>query len=108
MNKKLLTNALLVVAVVALIVLPLALAPKGAEFSGTDDQAAAAIVQLQPGYTPWFHPFWVPPSPEIEGLLFALQASLGTGFVAYFFGYKMGFRKAQAQSSQAPSNTGLA
>jgi cobalt/nickel transport protein len=102
MNKKSITNILLIVAVIALVVLPLAFAPKGAEFSGSDDQASNAIAELQPGFTPWHSPIWEPPSGEIESLLFAVQASLGTGFIAYFFGYKIGQRKSQA-NTQAQS-----
>ena len=94
MNKKPLINLLLIVAVIVLVVLPLAFPPKGAEFSGSDDQGSDAIAQLVPGFTPWVHPIWTPPSTEIESLLFAVQASLGTGFIAYFLGYKRGQKSA--------------
>ena len=93
-------NWILIFLVIALAVIPLVLV-KGAEFSGADDQASEAIAQLQPGFTPWFHSLWVPPSGEIESLLFAVQAALGTGFIAYFFGYKIGLNKAQNQSQSA-------
>lgn len=102
MNKKSITNLLLIIVVIALVALPLVFAPKSAEFSGADDQASDAIAELQPGYTPWFHSLWVPPSGEIESLLFALQASLGTGFIAYFFGYKIGQRKSQSTIQSTP------
>ena len=49
------------------------------EWSGADDQAGNVIDKLTGGtYHPWFHSVWVPPSPEIESLLFALQASFGS------------------------------
>jgi cobalt/nickel transport protein len=85
---------ILILLVIALAVVPLFLA-NGAEFSGADDQAETAITEIQPGYTPWFSPIWEPPSGEIESLLFALQAALGTGFIAYFFGYKIGQKNVQ-------------
>lgn len=85
---------ILILLVITLAVVPLFLA-HGAEFSGSDDQAESAITEIQPGYTPWFSPIWEPPSGEIESLLFALQAALGTGFIAYFFGYKIGQKSVQ-------------
>ena len=87
-------TSLLIVAVLALAVVPLFLA-RGAEFSGSDDQASEAISQIQPGFEPWFHPLFEPPSAEIESLLFAVQASIGTAFIAFFFGYKVGLRRTQ-------------
>ena len=106
MNKNRMTNLLLILAVIALVVVPFVVAPKGSEFGGSDDQGSDAIAQIVPGYTPWFHSLWVPPSSEIESLLFALQASLGTGFIAYVFGYKIGQRKSQA-TSQPQSHRGV-
>ena len=105
MNKKWTVNLLLIIAVIALVVLPLAFAPKGAEFSGSDDQGSAAIAQFVPNFKPWVHPLWVPPSDEIESLLFAVQASLGTGFIAFFFGYKMGSQKPQTKSNTKSLST---
>jgi cobalt/nickel transport protein len=92
-------NWLLIFLVIALAVIPLVFV-KGAEFSGSDDQAESAITEIQPDYQPWFSPIFVPPSGEIESLLFALQAAIGTGFIAYFFGYKIGLNKAQTPSAK--------
>lgn len=89
------TNWLLILAVIVLAVLPLFLA-QDAEFGGADGEAETAITEIQPDYTPWFQPIFEPPSGEIESLLFALQAAIGAGFIAYFFGYKQGLRKVQA------------
>lgn len=85
---------ILILLVIALAVIPLFLS-QGAEFSGADDQAEGAISEIQPDYSPWFAPIWEPPSGEIESLFFALQAALGAGFIAYFFGFKIGQNKAQ-------------
>jgi cobalt/nickel transport protein len=63
--------------------------PDGAEveiFRGADDQAKDVISELAPGYRPWFKPLMEPPSGEIGSLLFALQASLGAGFIGYYLG----------------------
>ncbi len=83
---------ILIIIIILLAVVPLFVA-KGAEFGGSDDQAETAITEIQPDYTPWFQPLFEPPSGEIESLLFALQAALGTGFIAFFFGYKIGQRR---------------
>jgi cobalt/nickel transport protein len=53
------------------------------EFAGTDDQATDAIGQLRPDYKPWAAVPWEP-SEAAEPWLFALQAALGVGFIAYF------------------------
>ena len=86
-------TVLLLLAVVALAVLPLLIHwNRGGEgkFSGTDDQAEKVITQIQPGYTPWFRSVWTPPSGEIASLLFALQAALGAGVLGYYFGLVRG------------------
>ena len=85
-------NWILILLVIALAIAPLFLA-SGAEFEGADGEAEVAITEIRPDYEPWFEPIFEPPSGEIESLLFALQAALGVGFIAYFFGYKQGLRK---------------
>ncbi|MDZ7956557.1 MAG: energy-coupling factor ABC transporter substrate-binding protein [Aulosira sp. DedQUE10] len=82
-------NWLLVLAVIGLAVVPLIFV-RGAEFSGSDDQAEKAISQVKPGYEPWFKPLFEPPSSEIESLLFASQAALGAGVVGYAIGLYRG------------------
>ncbi|MEA4813052.1 MAG: energy-coupling factor ABC transporter substrate-binding protein [Anaerolineaceae bacterium] len=88
---------ILILLVIVLAILPLFLI-KGAEFGGADGQAEAAITEIKPDYQPWFSPLWEPPSGEIESLLFALQAALGVGFIAYFFGYKAGAKRSPKRS----------
>lgn len=82
-------SLILILFVVALAVVPLLLMPE-AEFLGADGLAEEAIAELNPDYNPWFSSVWEPPSGEVESLLFALQAALGSGFVFYYFGYRNG------------------
>ncbi len=85
-------NILLVVAVIALLAAAL-FANGGAEFAGADAQAEKIIAGVDPTYQPWFEPIWEPPSGEIESLLFAVQAAIGTGFICFYFGYQTGQKK---------------
>ena len=75
---------LLLLGTIALVVAPLIFV-KG-NYGGSDDQASAAVAAAQPGFHPWFEPIWKPPSPEIESLLFALQAAIGAGTIGYVVG----------------------
>ena len=57
------------------------------------------LASIQPGYDRWFSPLWEPPSPEIESLLFGLQAAIGAGAVAYCLGYYRGRRRRKADDA---------
>jgi len=92
-------NMLFLAIVVILAVIPI-LMNKGAEFGGSDGQAEEAIGEIHPDYQPWFESLWEPPSGEIESLLFALQAAIGTGFIAFFFGYFIGKKKGEEQTDR--------
>ncbi len=81
-------NWLIVLAVIALAVLPLVFI-KG-EYGGADGEAAAAIDEMQPDYEPWFSPVFEPPSGEIENLLFVSQAAIGAGVIGYVIGLYRG------------------
>jgi cobalt/nickel transport protein len=90
-------NRLMLLAVIALAVLPLLTVrapdpgPDGAAaeiFAGADNQAQGVIRQLAPDYQPWAAPLLEPPSGEIESLLFTLQAALGAGFIGYYVGVR--------------------
>ncbi len=85
-------NILLVILAVTLAVIPLAV-HRGSDFAGADGKAEEVITEINPNYIPRFKPIWEPPGGEIESLLFALQAALGSGFIGYYFGYKRGKRK---------------
>lgn len=88
-NNILKKNLILAFLVIFIAVIPLILV-KNAQFVGSDDQAKKAITQIDANYKPWFSPIWQPPSGEIESLLFALQAAIGSGVVCYYFGYLKG------------------
>lgn len=75
---------LLLLGTIALVVAPLMFV-KG-NYGGSDDQASAAVAAARPGFHPWFEPIWKPPSPEIESLLFAVQAAIGAGVIGYVLG----------------------
>ncbi|WP_236242093.1 energy-coupling factor ABC transporter substrate-binding protein [Streptomyces sp. CC228A] len=97
-------NLLLVLVVVALAVLPLALGlgeGKEEPFAGADAQAETAITEIAPDYEPWFSPLYEPPSGEIESALFALQAAIGAGVLAYYFGVRRGRRQVEERSRGA-------
>jgi cobalt/nickel transport protein len=87
-------NLILLALAAAIVVLPL-LVVGDAKFSGADGQARDMIDAV--GYQPWLTPLWTPPSGEIEGLLFALQAALGAGLLGYYIGLKRGRRERTAQ-----------
>jgi cobalt/nickel transport protein len=58
------------------------------EWGGADGQAGDVISKLSGGtYRPWFESIYTPPSGEIESLLFALQAAIGSFIIGYFLGY---------------------
>jgi cobalt/nickel transport protein len=73
-------------AAAAIIAAPLVIPGMGGEFKGSDALATGAINDARPGYRPWFHPLWKPPSDEVESLLFSLQAALGSGLLGYVIG----------------------
>lgn len=87
------TNLLLIIFVIILSFAPLFLI-KNAEFGGADGEAETMISQINEDYEPWFEPLIEPASGEIESLLFALQAAIGAGILAYGFGYLKGKSKA--------------
>ncbi|MDQ1034230.1 cobalt/nickel transport protein [Streptomyces sp. V3I8] len=94
-------NTLLLLVVAALAVLPLALGlgdHKKEPFTGSDAEAETAITEIEPDYEPWFSPLYEPPSGEIESALFALQAALGAGVLAYYFGLRRGRRQGELRA----------
>jgi cobalt/nickel transport protein len=93
-------NPVLLAAAAILILLPLVLdviTGGEAEFSGADGQARDMIETQNPDYRPWFEPLWQPPSAEVEGLLFALQAALGAGLLGYYLGYRKGRQRTREE-----------
>ncbi|MHC0430895.1 energy-coupling factor ABC transporter substrate-binding protein [Streptomyces sp. O3] len=102
-------NGLLLLIVAALAVLPLALGmgdDKEEPFAGADGEAEGAITEIDPGYEPWFSPLYEPPSGEVESALFAVQAALGAGVLAYYFGLRRGRRQGEARATTAATPHG--
>ncbi|AMW14607.1 cobalt ABC transporter substrate-binding protein CbiN [Streptomyces qaidamensis] len=103
-------NLVLLLAVAALAVLPLALGlgdHKKEPFAGADAEAETAITELKPDYEPWFSPLYEPPSGEIESALFALQAALGAGVLAYYFGLRRGRRQGEQRALEREAGSAL-
>ncbi|MFH9008112.1 energy-coupling factor ABC transporter substrate-binding protein [Streptomyces afghaniensis] len=101
-------NLLLLLAVAALAVLPLALGlgdHKKEPFTGSDGEAETAITEIEPDYKPWFSPLYEPPSGEIESALFSLQAALGAGVLAYYFGLRRGRRQGEQRARERDSES---
>ncbi len=70
------------------------------EWSGADSQAEDVISDLTGGtYIPWFQSIYQPPSGEIESLLFALQAAIGSLIIGYFLGYYRALAKIKADNA---------
>lgn len=83
-------TAALVVALLALLVIPFFVVAPGTEFGGAD---AAAVEELEGrGITAWFDPLFSPDSSEVESGLFALQAGLGGAVLGYVLGRLHGQR----------------
>ena len=87
-----------VAAVLVVVSLVLGGRREGAKFAGADEQVMAVVTTLQPDYQPWFSPIWQPPSSEVEGLLFALQAAFGAGVLGYYLGLRRGQSKSKSNS----------
>ena len=93
MNNKQYLVLLALVAIIAIIPLAMysGLGEDDGFFGGADGAASEAIEET--GYEPWFESIWVPPSGEIESLLFALQAAIGAAIIGYVLGYYNGRAK---------------
>ena len=78
-------TVILLLIVLAIIIVP-QITLKGAEFGGADGEAESVITEINPDYEPWFSSFYEPASGEIESLLFASQAALGSGIIGYYIG----------------------
>lgn len=97
-NKSKYITLVAILFVISLAIFPLII-NKNAKFGGADDNAAKAIADINPNYKRWASPIWEPPSSEIASLLFALQASIGTGFIAFYIGLQKGKKDAMKSKS---------
>jgi len=90
-------NLFLIFLICLLVFAALVMNP-GSEFGGADGNGKNAVLEINPGYQPWFAPLWEPPGTETESLLFSLQAALGAGIFSYGLGYFAGQRKKKGDS----------
>ncbi|HEY3337769.1 MAG TPA: energy-coupling factor ABC transporter substrate-binding protein [Propionicimonas sp.] len=104
MRRKTLVTIALVAALVAVFGVSFAiggLQANGHErFTGTDSAATAQIQAANPGYQPWFTPFFQPESSEIESGLFALQAAIGGCVLGFAIGALWGRRRATVPAAE--------
>ena len=100
MSKKAKTVILLLALTVIIGLIPL-LTIKDSVFGGADGAAEDAISQIDPGYQPWAESVLKPPGGETESLLFCLQAALGSGVLAYGFGYLVARKKYKKDGEEA-------
>lgn len=100
--KKAAVNVLLGLALAAVVAVSFVVggqaSPDG-RFAGTDSAAIEQIQAANPGYQPWFTPFFQPASGEVEAGLFALQAGLGAGALGFAI---VGLRR-RRQAQPAPA-----
>ena len=78
-------NLILIGLVILLAAFPLWYC-RDAEFGGADGMAGELIEESDPDYEPWFQPILEPASGEVESMLFALQAAVGSGVVCFVLG----------------------
>lgn len=91
-SKRLLINLGLIALLIIMAAWPLLTLPD-AEFAGADGEAEVAITEIREDYEPWFEPLLEPKSGEIESLLFALQAAVGSGVIFYGLGFMVGRKR---------------
>lgn len=94
-----LVDTLIVLAVVALVAVPLLFTGSDTEFGGADGVAVEAIEADNPGFAPWAVPLFEPAAETASGL-FALQAALGAGVLGYAVG---ALRTRRRLATAAPS-----
>lgn len=106
-------NTVVVVILIA-VILVIALVPllvlKGAEFGGSDDAGSEMAREITgEGYEPWFEPVLetmiggeLPE--EAETLLLCVQTGIGTGVIAFCFGY-LAARKKYSGGNTGQSET---
>jgi cobalt/nickel transport protein len=102
--KKMTVNILLVVALVAIFGISFVVGGGHTDpeerFVGTDSAATSQIEASNPGYVPWFTPFFQPESGEIESGLFALQAGVGGTVLGFAIGGLWGRRRAEGATGK--------
>ncbi|MFW6352572.1 MAG: energy-coupling factor ABC transporter substrate-binding protein [Bacteroidota bacterium] len=77
-------NLLIVASAVLIILIHILISLNTTGFSGTDDQAIAAIKEIDPDYQPWAANLLEYDKEWIEVALFTLQAALGLTIVLVY------------------------
>jgi cobalt/nickel transport protein len=88
--------SLVAIAVFCIVFIYTSSSVPGTAFRGSDTAGSELIANLSHTPEENFQPLipqWVPPSPEIESTLFALQATIGGLLVGGIFGYWIGQKK---------------
>lgn len=101
MKRRVSTNLVLVLAIIALVAVPLVVYGSSASFKGSDDQGSSTVHAVDPHYKVWFHPLFEPSSSEVESGLFALQAG-GGGVI---LGFVLGRLSARRRKDTTPTST---
>lgn len=81
-------NGILVILLMITVGISLYIGSRAGALEGADAIAEEVIMEIAPGYEPWFENIWEPPSGEIESALFAIQSAAGGIFIGYFLGSK--------------------
>ena len=97
-KKSQLVVPILIIAIALIIFIPLFF-HKGAEFPGSDEAGSGMVDEVTGGeYKPWFAPIMeraiggeIPG--EMETLFFCIQTGIGTGIIAFCFGWLAAKRK---------------
>ena len=95
-KKRGLKTVLLLILVLLITFLPL-LVVQSASFSGADGLASDMIVEQNKDFRPWMKPLFKPASGEVESLLFALQAAIGSGVTFYILGFWKGKKQGELE-----------
>ena len=71
--------------------------------TGSDNRASLAILDLRPGYRPWFTSLWAPGTRTLESLLFAFQAALGLAAIGLYVRHVRRRRRDMSRREQGAS-----
>lgn len=98
---------ILLVAVVALAVVPLLIA-SDAEWGGADSGGQEAITELAPDFTPGFEGVWAQ-SETTNYIMFGVQGVVGAGILFSVLGYLVGRTRGRAEAAgeHQPLRTGV-
>lgn len=67
--------------IILIVVTAIIIINRSLELVGSDDRGSEKINEINPEYEPWFNNLWEP-SPQLESILFLIQAAIGTCILA--------------------------